>query len=197
MHENLSGEWIFDPEHSWIGMTVRYAKWTKVPARFAQVDAVLSFTEDHGEITATAQSQSFDSGHPIRDEHVRGPDFLHAEEYPAVTFDGTLNNDIMHGDLTIRGITRHVDFTIHRLGHIVDANGIHRLGAEASATIQRSDFAMRWNSPLRDGGFILSNDVHLQLHVSFLHADGGQVGERVPFITHRATTSTLDDSVIQ
>src|SRR5215217_7683647 len=110
-----TGTWSFDPAHSEVGFSVRHAGISKVRGSFKDVDASLavgSSLED-SRITATIKTASFTSGDENRDAHVKGADFFDVEEFPEMTFvstshEGSGETYKIHGDLTIRGITRSV-----------------------------------------------------------------------------------------
>ncbi|MPY81249.1 MAG: polyisoprenoid-binding protein, partial [Actinophytocola sp.] len=47
-----------------------------------------------------------------------------------------------------------------------DPMGNHRLGLEATATINRKDWGITWNAPLEAGGVLVSDKITLDIDVS-------------------------------
>ena len=68
-------------------------------------------------VTASASSQSFESANPKRDAHVKSEAFLHADAHPLITFRSTTfvrdgDRWVLRGDITARGTTAPVEFTL-------------------------------------------------------------------------------------
>ena len=93
---------------------------------------------------AQVKAASFDSGNAQRDQHVRGPDFLGAKEFPNVNFKSTSVRSAgdgkyeVAGDLTLHGKTKPVTVTLEKIG----SNGAV-VGFEGTMEIRRSDFGMK------------------------------------------------------
>ncbi|PYP61191.1 MAG: hypothetical protein DMD26_18150 [Gemmatimonadetes bacterium] len=75
----------------------------------------------------------------------------------------------IYGDLTIRGVTKPVVLTGHFLGLQNNANGGQRLGLEASTTVNRLDYGVKWNRAVEGGGMMLWNGVTIDIAVEALH----------------------------
>ena len=165
-----TGTWSFDPAHSEVGFSVRHAGISKVRGSFKDVDASLtvgSSLED-SKITATIKTASFTSGDENRDGHVRGADFFDVEEYPEMTFASTSHSGSgetyeIHGDLTIRGITKPATFSLDFGGFGTDPWGNYKAGATAKTVINREDFGLTWNTALETGGVLVGKDVTIEL----------------------------------
>lgn len=169
-----TGTWTLDASHSEIGFTVRHAGISKTRGRFAKAEAELVVAEDlaSSAITATIATDSFDSGDPKRDAHVRGTDFFDAEQFPAMTFAATAitpNGDdyILTGDLTIRGNTHAVDIQTEFNGVAVDPFGTTRAGFSALTSISRKSFGLTWNAALDAGGVMVGDKVTINLDLEF------------------------------
>ncbi|WP_010525567.1 YceI family protein [Nesterenkonia sp. F] len=178
MAQLTPGTWKLDTHHSEIGMTVRHAGISKVRATFGEADGTLTVGEDGtASVEATVRASSFDSKSADRDAHVRGGDFLDAENHPELTFRAT---DVkasgeefeVAGELTIRGETRKVTFEAEFGGQAVDPFGATRAGFSASAAISRKDFGLTWNAPLEAGGVLVGDKVAIDLEVAFVLDQG-------------------------
>jgi polyisoprenoid-binding protein YceI len=98
-----------------------------------------------------------------RDTHLKRPDFLHAEQFPTITFkskrvvaSGNGESKIT-GDLTIHGVTQEVVLNVDgRTAEGKDPFGNTRVGASASTRVKRSDFGLTWNAPWKPAAFSLA-----------------------------------------
>lgn len=89
-----------------------------------------------------------------------------SKKYPAMTFRSTKLEPAgpgkfkMTGNLTLRGVTRPVVFDLDGVSEpIKDQRGGERMGATATAKINRSDFGMTWNRLLEAGGVTVGDEV--------------------------------------
>ena len=170
-----SGIWAFDPAHSEVGFSIRHAGVSKVRGAFRDVEATLTVgtSLEDSDITARIRTASFVSGDENRDIHVKGADFLDVEEFPEMIFvstshEGTGETYKIHGDLTIRGITRPVVLDAEFNGVVIDPFGITRAGVSASTTISRKDFGLTWNAALEAGGVLVSDKVAITIDATFV-----------------------------
>jgi polyisoprenoid-binding protein YceI len=75
------------------------------------------------------------------------------------------------GDLTIRGVTRKVVFTVEGpTPPAKDPWGNTRLGLSATTKINRKDFGLTWNTALETGGILVGDEVTITLDVQFVKA---------------------------
>lgn len=169
------GTWTLDASHSEVGLTVRHAGISKVRAVFEEPSGTLTLTDNGvASVDASVKTASFNSKSADRDAHVRGEDFLDAEKYPELTF--TAENVTaageefeLSGDLTIRGITQPVTFTVEFGGQAVDPFGATRAGFSGSTVISRKEFGLTWNAALEAGGVLVGDKVTIDLEVAFVH----------------------------
>jgi polyisoprenoid-binding protein YceI len=91
-----------------------------------------------------------------RDEHLRSPDFFNVAEFPRMTFKGAAakwTGDFpaaIEGQLTLLGVTKPVTLTVEkwRCGPDPRTQGKRYMcGGNASGTIKRSDFGMKFGIP--------------------------------------------------
>jgi polyisoprenoid-binding protein YceI len=66
--------------------------------------------------------------------------------------------------LTIRGVTKEVELPFTILGMQKTQRGT-LLGVEASLTINRFDYDVKWDRALDDGNLVVSKDVNINLTV--------------------------------
>ena len=100
---------------------------------------------------------------------MRGEDFFDVEKHPEMTFTSTAfnvdeaGNGTVTGDLTIKGTTKPVTFEVETFGVEEDPFGTTRIGFEASTSINRTDFGIDYNAPIKTGGLLLGNEISLQI----------------------------------
>jgi polyisoprenoid-binding protein YceI len=110
-----------------------------------------------------------------RDAHLKSADFLDVERYPTITFksssvtpdgDGELR---LKGDLTVHGVTKQVVLKVEvPSAETKDPLGNTRIGASATTRIKRSDFGLTWNAALETGGFLVGDNLKIELEVSLI-----------------------------
>ncbi len=165
--------WTIDPSHSGASFTVRHM-FTKVRGRFADFSGAIETAGDnqtHGQVTVEIKADSVDTGDAQRDAHLRNNDFFGTGENPTITFRSTSvtprgdNEFLVHGDLTIRGITRPVTLDAE-----FDGSGKTPFGTEvatwsAKTEVDRNDFDVRWDLPLEAGGMLIGDKVRIELDI--------------------------------
>ena len=89
------------------------------------------------------------------------------DNFAATTFDVNEQGEgTVTGDLTIKGTTKSVDFKVEETGVAEDPFGNTRLGFEAKTSINRTDFGIDFNAPLKTGGVLVSEEIKIELEVS-------------------------------
>jgi polyisoprenoid-binding protein YceI len=170
---SLAGtRWQIDAAHTTVEFAVKHMMITTVKGRFASVDGSLYVDENHPaapELEVTIDTASLDTREAKRDAHLRSPDFFDAETYPVITFkahhiEGDPTGSFrLHGDLTIRGVTRRMVLNARFEGHTRDPWGGERLGFSATTKLNRKDFDLRWNVALEAGGWLVGDDVRITI----------------------------------
>ena len=79
-------------------------------------------------------------------------------------------NGTVAGDLTIKGVTKPVTFTVETFGPEEAPSGETRLGFEATTKIDRTEFGIDFNAPMNSGGVLLSKDITLEIEGSAVKA---------------------------
>lgn len=114
------------------------------------------FTVDKDKIDASSVNVDIDvasvnSNHAERDKHLRGEDFFHVEKFPKARFvstkvekTGDTTADI-HGNLTLKGVTKTVVLKAVYIGSGADPWGGQRAGFEASTDIVLKDFGIDYD----------------------------------------------------
>jgi polyisoprenoid-binding protein YceI len=177
-----AGGWKIDPAHTRVGFVARHLMVTKVRGLFTDVDGEIRIgeTPQDSSVQIRIAAASIDSGNKDRDQHLRSPDFLDVETYPYLTFNSTgieVTGDStlqLHGDLTIRDVTRPVTLDVEYEGLTPDPWGGTRAGFAATTEIDREDWGLTWNVALESGGVLVSKNVKIELDVQLVQAKAGE-----------------------
>ncbi|GAA2149597.1 YceI family protein [Actinomadura napierensis] len=171
-----TGTWNIDPTHSEVTFTIRHLM-TKVRGSFTEFSGAVTIADDLAGSSAAAEIKmaSIDTRNADRDAHVRQADVLDVENHPTMTFNATGvraegGEYYLDGDLTIRGITRPVALTVEFNGVAEDPWGGTRAGFSAGTTINRKDWGIEFNVPLKGEGALLGDKVDLQLEIQAVRA---------------------------
>ncbi len=171
-----SEKYVPDKAHSNIGFTVRHMVITTVPGKFSDYDVTFMFNESdlaNSHVKAVIKTATIDTDNQKRDEHLRSPDFLDAQNYPHITFESneiqkTDDGYVAKGTLTIRGISKEIEMPFKMLGPINDPWGNQKIGVEASLDINRFDYNVKWDKTLDTGSLVVSDEVKVKLDLQLV-----------------------------
>ena len=171
------GQWNVDVSHSRVGFVGRHLMIAKVRGQFRDFAGVVQVDQNllDSTVEATVDLGSVDTGDPARDEHLRSSDFFTVDQHPKMTFtsSGITQDDgdyLLHGDLTIKGLTRPVAFALDFEGVSGDPWGGVRAGFTAEAEVNRKDWGLEWNQALETGGVLVGEKVKIQLDIELVKA---------------------------
>ncbi|MFZ5525000.1 MAG: YceI family protein [Pseudomonadota bacterium] len=151
--------YTIDPAHTYPRFSINHLGFSNMHGRFDKTSgkATLDRAAKTGSVELAIETASLGTGFAKRDEHLRGPDFFNAAEFPTITYKSTamrFKGDTpvsVEGNLTMTGVTRPVTFTIDAFDCGPDpmdpAKKRQKCGADASAQIKRSDFGMKFALP--------------------------------------------------
>lgn len=115
-----STKWVIDPSHTKVGFSVRHFGISETDGFFRTYKAtVQTEKEDFSDlqVNVSVQIDSIDTNDAQRDAHLKADDFFNAEKFPEMKFESTkleatatANEYKMHGNLTIRDVTKPVIF---------------------------------------------------------------------------------------
>jgi polyisoprenoid-binding protein YceI len=180
--------WHIDPDHSGIEFAIRHLMITTIKGQFSQYGARIDWDEDdltQSSVVAHIDPNSMTTGNEYRDQHVRGPLFMHVENYPEMTFKSTRIERIsddeykIYGDLTFLGVTKEVKLDTTYGGrdvHPVTGNTV--TGFEARTTINRKDFGMNFHQVLDSGRLALGDDVKIEINAQLIKEDEAKTGSQ-------------------
>jgi polyisoprenoid-binding protein YceI len=167
------GIWNVDPSHSSVEFQVKHMGIATVKGFFSDFEGSLDVAED-GTIKAggSVKAASVNTRAGQRDEHLRSADFFDAENHPQLRFESKAVEQLdeqsyrITGDLTIRGVTREVEFHALTQGVDQDPWGNTRIGLEVAGEVDREEFGLTWNQVLESGGVLVGRKVKILLDLS-------------------------------
>jgi polyisoprenoid-binding protein YceI len=161
-----------DSAHSSAQFTVRHMMISNVRGEFTKLSGSIAYDPAdpaNSSVEATIEAASINTRDPQRDAHLKSADFFDVERFPALTFRATEigvrdGEGKVKGDLTIHGVTR--EAVLHVEGPTPEAKdpwGNLRIGATATAKINRKDFGLTWNAALEAGGVLVGEEVKITI----------------------------------
>jgi polyisoprenoid-binding protein YceI len=163
-----------DPTHSRVGFSVRHLGISNIRGHFADFSGDLQVDKSDptgAKVEVTIKTSSIDTANAARDGHLSSPEFFDAASYPEIRFVSTRiearKQDLytITGNLTMHGQTREIELEAEIRGPIDDPFGNERVGIVATGRLKRSDWGISWNQLLEAGGFIVSDEVELEIEV--------------------------------
>lgn len=140
-----------DPVHSWVVYRVKHMDVANSYGLFKDVSGSFTIDETAPEKCALAFSvkvDSIDSANPKRDEHLKGPDFFNAKQFPTISFKSTKVVKLPGGGyevlgvLTLHGVEKPAAIKIGSIPQVKGPRGGYVAGIDTELKIKRSDFSM-------------------------------------------------------
>jgi polyisoprenoid-binding protein YceI len=143
---DLTGAWALDPSRTTIRFQTK-AMWVLKANGTLRASEGYGAVDDNGEVTGrmVIDTTSIDTKNKRRDAHLRNADFFDVQKYPTMVFDVTgarldaRGQCTVKGALTIRGVTRPVEFPA-----ALRMEGDGSVTIDARIEIDRSKWGMAW-----------------------------------------------------
>ena len=163
--------WNIDTAHTSVGFVARHMGLSKVRGQFTSFRGEIE--GNPGDITTAkgwfeVDMASIDSANADRDAHLKSADFFDVEKYPTMKFvskgiERSGDGYKVVGDLTIKDVTKEVSLDYEHGGDLQDPFGNRKIGGSLTGTIKRSEWGLTWNVPLDSGGWLVSDNVKLEI----------------------------------
>jgi len=151
LYQARAGEtYQVDPLHSSVVFRVKHANTAFFWGRFNDITGTFALdSADPSQVKLEFQvkAASVDTANTKRDQHLKGPDFLNAVQFPTITFasksvekSGTAY--LVTGDMKLHGVTRPITVQLTPTGTGRGPTGGEIGGIEASVVIRQSDFGI-------------------------------------------------------
>ena len=170
-------KWKIDPAHSEIQFKVKHLMITTVTGYFKKFNLeVETVSEDFAtakKIEFTADIDSIDTNNAQRDTHLKSADFFDAGVYNQLRFVGTKyeargDEAKLHGELTIKGVTKPVTLNVEFGGIVVDPYGQTKAGFTVNGKISRKEFGLTWNAVTEAGQVVVSDEIKIHAEVQLV-----------------------------
>ena len=163
-----------DRSHSSATFKIRHLM-SNVTGNFGDFKGVISIDRDKpaaSTVEFTINPASINTGAEDRDKHLRSADFFDVEKYPEISFRSTRvapagAKDLYNvtGNFTMHGTTKEITLPVQFLGFGKDPWGNERAGFEIETAIDRKDYGITWNKALDQGGFMLADEVKININI--------------------------------
>ncbi|WP_210489899.1 YceI family protein [Rufibacter aurantiacus] len=171
-------KWAVDPMHSEVQFKVKHLMITTVTGYFQSFN-VEAETEDEqftsaSSVVFSADVNSINTNNEQRDTHLKSADFFDAENHGEIRFVGNKYENVggddyqLHGDLTIRGITKPVTVKVEFGGIVIDPYGQTKAGFTVTGKISRKEFGLTWNAVTEAGSVVVSDEIKLQAEIQLV-----------------------------
>jgi polyisoprenoid-binding protein YceI len=162
--------WVLDPENSSVEFVCKHV-FTNVRGMFPKPSGAVVLDEAtpaNSRVDVTIDVKSISTGVEERDTHLEGADFFDAARYPVITFVSTsfgkssTTSYSVTGNLTMHGVTRPVTLAVTAPPPFNHAGGIRR-GIEATTSVDRKDFGLRWEFPGEGAGVVVGDTIKITI----------------------------------
>lgn len=143
--------WTPDAGHSEVDFAVRHMQLTTVHGRMGKVTGTIQVNDadlTKSSVQITIDVAGVDTGVPMRDNDLRGPNAFNAAQYPTATFTSTgiaksASGYTVTGNLTLHGVTKPVTLDMDApLGPVNGMGNKQHMGFSGTATISRTAFGI-------------------------------------------------------
>ena len=171
--------WALEPTHSELQFKVRHMMISNVTGSFGKFNGTVTTEGDDlttAKVNFNIDVDSISTNNEQRDGHLKSADFFDAANHPQLVFESTEmkkesdENYKLHGNLTMRGVTKPVVLDVEYGGTINDPWGYTRAGFTIEGKVNRKDFGLAWSALTETGGLVVGDDVKIHGNVEFVKA---------------------------
>jgi polyisoprenoid-binding protein YceI len=166
--------WTADTAHSAAGFSVKHMMVSTVRGTLGPVKGTIDYDGKSVEsikADITIDVTGLNTGNEGRDKDLRSPNFFDVVQFPTVTFKskrvepGGPGKFKLIGDLTMHGVTKEVALNAEGPSPVLkQPDGSQRIGASATATVNRKDFGMQW-SRMIESAPVVSDEVQITIDI--------------------------------
>lgn len=171
--EVRAGTYALDSDHGKITWSVGHLGFSTYYGQFVNVQATLNLDPANpsaSTLTATIPLTDVAPNSEGLKAHLQTPDFFDTANHPTATFRSTRivvdpsdpSEADVHGELTLRGVTRPVVMEVEFNQAGPSMGGVYKVGFDGEATVKRSEFGVNFALPA------VSDDVKLHIEGEFV-----------------------------
>ena len=162
-----------DKAHTSVSFAVRHMM-SQVRGSFT--DFSMTIVKDDANLAGSSvdfkiQATSVNTASEMRDKHLRSEDFFFVEKFPEITFKSTKIEKVSDteykatGEFTMRGVTKVLTLPVTYLGEMKGMDGKPLAGYSVTTKLNRKEFGFNWNKALDNGGWLLSDEVTVEINI--------------------------------
>ena len=168
-------EFVIDKGHTFVRFAVNRFATVDVHGRFNDFSGNVTYDTEKNMITAAEFSlnvESIDTGHDIRDGHLKGEIWLDAAHYPSISFTAsdiqkTDDGYLAKGELTIKGKTNLIELPFVLSGPFVDPTKQTTIGISTNIIIDRQEYGLSFSRLMDNGQLFIGNEVEIWIDALF------------------------------
>lgn len=175
INASAQNEWSVDSYHSSVNFAIKHSNISMVNGKFLEYSGTMN---NKGEIENlenvnfefTIQAKSIDTSVEARDNHLRSADFFDVDKFPTINFKSTKvmktgkpNHYLLHGKMTIKGVTKDVIFDLY-YGGLASSDDGQKIGLKAKTVINRFDYNINFDP----SGMGIGKEVQIITHLQFV-----------------------------
>jgi polyisoprenoid-binding protein YceI len=171
-------KWAVDPAHSEIQFKVKHLMITTVTGHFQKFNVEAETEDEHftnaHSVVFTADVNSISTNNEQRDIHLKSADFFDAQNHSEIRFVASKYEQVseenynLHGDLTIRGVSKPITVKVEFGGIVVDPYGQTKAGFTLAGKISRKEFGLTWNAVTEAGSVVVSDEIKLHAEIQLV-----------------------------
>ncbi|MDQ2772036.1 MAG: YceI family protein [Bacteroidota bacterium] len=175
MNNATTSTWKIDPGHSAIQFKIKHLAIANVAGGFVDFAGTVQTDQNDfagARVLLEIEAASLGTHNEMRDTHLKSDAFLDVQQFPHLTFGGTLHKTAgsyaLTGILTLCGVSKSItleaDFTGVGLGRWGDT----RAGFAVKGQINRTDFGLTWKMLTDTGSLIVGENINLEMDIELI-----------------------------
>ena len=168
--------WKMDKAHTSVKFEVEHLTVSFVFGQFMEFDGIAvsdksDFTD--AKVDFTVQTKTVNTNVEMRDQDLRSPRFLDVDKYPQMKFKSravkklSKEKYILTGYLTIKDVTKLVNFDVTYKGTVIDPWGNTRAGCRAVLVINRFDYNVYYKEKFGNNAWAVAPEVKIIIDTEF------------------------------
>ncbi len=165
--------WNIDPNHTAAQFAVKHLLVSTVRGHFEKVSGTIQWDGKDARtivVNVSIDAASVNTRIPMRDNDLRSANFFEVATYPTITFASKSAESIeagklkLLGALTMHGVTKDVVLDVEGPSAPLTQGPSLRIGASASAKINRHDFNLRFNRAV-EGAPVVGDTIAITIDI--------------------------------
>ncbi len=138
-----------DAVHSTVLFRIKHMNTSDSWGRFNDIQGSADLDGPRPSLSVMLTVDSIDTANQKRDEHLEGPDFFNARQFPTIAFKSTKitkvddTHYVVAGDLTLHGVTKPISVKLEKTGSARTPMTGPIVGYATEFKIKRSDYGMK------------------------------------------------------